>query len=374
MSFPPTRAILRTDDNFRLRLDPDHHIKYSIIEELIDFDCVLDFPICDTLHLFHIGINKRMFKRWLDGTKTYKKVFIKSKLQKFDYILASANQCKPTEINRAIRTTKEFARWKATEHRTMLTYVGIVILKDFIPADEYEMFLYLSCAFKLASVDRYLNVDDRINLIEILLDKFVKKYTKLYGKHTITSNVHNLLHVSADLRRFGNINSVSTYPFENHLGKIQTKIRAYRNPLQQFANRVGEIEQFDFNSIDINSVPEKQIELKHPDSNGFKTLIVNDYQLSSQKIADSWFMSANKIIKYEKTVRSDNEILIYGREIPDKNSFFEYPFDSAHISIYESNCIEKDQIICRPKEIECKLFRLPYGETYVFQPMLHTIA
>lgn len=233
MSFPSKIATIRTDDSFRLRMDPDHHLKHSIIEELIDFDVIVDFPICDTLHLFHIGITKRMLNRWLNGTKSYKKVFKKSKLSDFNDLLSSANQFKPKEINRPIRLTKDFPRWKATEHRTMLLYVGIVVLKDFIPPEEYGIFLCLCCAMKLASVDKYLKVNGRINLIRDLLAEFVQNYSQLYGNHTITSNVHNLLHVSADLERFGNINSISTYPFENHLGRIKEKIRAHCNNLQR---------------------------------------------------------------------------------------------------------------------------------------------
>lgn len=370
MSFPSKIAGLRTDSSFRTRLDPDHHIKYSIIEELIGFDCVLDFPISDPLHLFHIGVSKKMLNRWLNGTKTYKKLITKLKLSEIDNLLRLANQCKPTEINRPIRITKDFPRWKATEHRTILLYAGIVILKDLIPVKDYELFLLLSCAMKLASVEKYFNVNNRIILIENLLKDFVQNYAKLYGKHTITSNIHNLLHVSNDLKCFGNIDSISTYPFENHLGKVKQKIRAYHHPIQQFAKRVGELENFQV--IDIN-VPKKEIELKHSNDDSFQTIIMNDFQLSSRKVGDKWFMSADKIIKYEKTIRNGNEIFIHGKEIPDKHVFFEYPYDSIHNDIYISNCIEQDSIVCTPDEIKCKLFRLPYKENYVFQPLLHTL-
>lgn len=381
MCFPTKAATLRTDNSFRLRTDPEHHTKHSIIENLINFDTVLDFPICDPLHLLHIGLAKKMLNRWLNGTKTYKKIFSKTMLLQFDELLRAVNQNKPKEINRQIRTTKDFARWKATEHRTLLLYAGIVILKRFIPHQEYELFLCLCVAVKLASVDRYLKDNNRIILIKDLLENFVKVYSKIYGKHTISSNVHYLCHVSADLERFGNIDSVSTYPFENHLGKIKHKIRAYRNPLQQFAKRVGELEQVQ-STIDIKAPAKSRVELKFPErpkSQSYQTILLNEYQLSSRNVADSWFLlkSADKIIKFEKVVQVDNNTvhnaLIHGKEITDMNSFFENPFDSKYIDIYISNCMEKNSIVCSVDDIKCKLLRIPYDEKYVFQPLLHTL-
>lgn len=378
MCFPPEAATLRTNDSFRLRTDPAHHIKYSIIEELIDFDIVLDFPVCDPLHLLHIGLDKKMLNRWLNGTKTYKKIISNTMQKQFDELLRMVNLNKPTEINRPIRMTKDFSRWKATEHRTMLLYAGIVILKNFTPHQEYELFLCLCIAVKLASVDSYIKENNRINLIKNLLENFVKTYSEIYGQHTISSNVHYLCHLSADLERFGNIDSVSTYPFENHLGKIQNKIRAYHNPLQQFAKRVGELEQVQ-SSIDIKAPAKNRIELKFPENDSYQTVLFNGIKLSSRNIGDSWFLlkSTSTIIKFEKAVKVDGNILIYGKEITDKNNFFEYiqshPFDSKHIDIYLSDCMQKNSIVCKADDIKCKLFRLPYDEKYVFQPLLHTI-
>lgn len=368
MSFQSTTATLRTDDGFRSRADSEHHIKYSIIEELTDFDVIWNFPISDPLHLLHIGVMKKMLNRWLNGTKFYKKAIPKKKIKEFDDLFEVANLNKPSEINRPIRATKYFARWKATEHRTILLYVGLTILKDFIPLGEYKMFLCLCCAIKLSSVDTYLN--GRIDLIDHLLNEFIQKYSQFYGKHTITSNIHNLCHVTADLKLYGNIDSISTYPFENHLGKIKQKIRAYHKPLQQFAKRAGEIEQNE--NIDINA-PKNRIELKFPEGDSFQTILLNEYKLSSRKVGDSWFLlkSAEKIIKFEKAVRINDKILIYGKEIPDKNNFFEYPFESKHIDIYISNCISFD--VCTPADIKCKLFRLSYEKMFVFQPLLHTL-
>lgn len=179
MSFQSTHDALRTDDGFRSRADAVHHSKYSIIEELIDFDVVRCFPIADPLHLLHIGVMKKMMSRWLNGTKSYKKTISKKKITEFDDLLRSANLNKPSEINRPIRLTKDFSRFKATEHRSILLYVGMTVLKDFISIEEYENFLCLCCAIKLSSVDKYLN--GRIDLINNLLHEYMNLLNAMHN-------------------------------------------------------------------------------------------------------------------------------------------------------------------------------------------------
>lgn len=52
---------LRTDENFRNRLTPEHHRELSILEEL-PIDMIIVFVIADQLHLLHLGVMKRFGK------------------------------------------------------------------------------------------------------------------------------------------------------------------------------------------------------------------------------------------------------------------------------------------------------------------------
>lgn len=65
MSFPRIAATdrereeeLRTDENFRIRFQQEHHKEFSIIEEL-PINMVTQFPTSEELHLFELGIIKR---------------------------------------------------------------------------------------------------------------------------------------------------------------------------------------------------------------------------------------------------------------------------------------------------------------------------
>lgn len=50
---------LRTDERFRNRFQPSHHKESSILEEL-PIDMIRDFVTSDALHLFDLGIMKRL--------------------------------------------------------------------------------------------------------------------------------------------------------------------------------------------------------------------------------------------------------------------------------------------------------------------------
>ena len=54
-----------------------------------------------------------------------------------------------------------------------------------------------------------------VNLAEELLNIFVAHYSSLYGEEGLVYNVHNVIHIVDDARRFGALDSVSAYPFEN---------------------------------------------------------------------------------------------------------------------------------------------------------------
>lgn len=48
----------RTDQRFRQRLQPEHHLLRSVLEDL-PIDMVKQFPVGDSLHLIDFGVTKR---------------------------------------------------------------------------------------------------------------------------------------------------------------------------------------------------------------------------------------------------------------------------------------------------------------------------
>lgn len=117
-------------------------------------------------------------------------------------------------IHRAVRGFKDLKFWKAIEFRAFLLYFGMVVLKKYLPPEEYFHFMLLSCAVRVCYTNAY---KPYVGIVKKWFDKFILDYGKIYGHHSIGSNVHNLNHVVEDVQEFGCLMDASTYPFENRL-------------------------------------------------------------------------------------------------------------------------------------------------------------
>jgi hypothetical protein len=70
---------------------------------------------------------------------------------------------------------------------------------------------------------------------------FIRESPKLYGGHFITFNVHCLIHLPADVSRYGPLDDFSCFPFENFLYQLKKLIRHSANPLVQLVKRLIEM-------------------------------------------------------------------------------------------------------------------------------------
>lgn len=379
MSFPRTFFPKRSDESFRLRTQIEHHCEHrSIIEMILGVDMVKDFPTSDPLHLLDIGIMKRCLLRWTEGTKTYRNHFRKNVIDKINLHLMRMRREMPTEIHRSIRDLDCLKFWKGTEFRTFLLYIGIVALEEDLTEEEYEHFKLLICAIIFCSSKAYASIIDRSVLVDTLLSEYFEGYIEIYGEHTITSNVHNISHILDDVRRFGNLNTISTYPFENCLQLIKKRLRSMNNPLQQIERRFAEISNIvESKQVQFQEEKNRANELKFPFKNNatkYQSVMFEDFRLSTRKFGDKFFLDKyNRIIKLSHAVKIDGKIVLHGWEIENKRDFFATPFDSSKINIYVSDGKETHEITCHIEDLKCKLVCLSFKNEYVFQPLLHTL-
>lgn len=380
MSFPQSNCPRRTNESFRMRAQEEHHHENrSLIELLHDVDMVADFPTSDPLHLLELGIMKRCLKRWMEGSKTYKRHLKMNDINQINLLLSQMRNEMPTEIHRAIRNLDTISFWKETEFRTFLLYIGIAVMTDFLTKEEYEHFKLLICSVILCSSDAYKSIVHRSILVDTLLGDYFEDYTDIYGEFTITSNVHNLCHLLEDIRRFGDLNTISTYPFENCLQTMKKKLRSANNPLQQIGRRFSEIE-YELNCLPFTFETSKihEDELKYPlkgHTAKFQSVILKDFRVSSKKIGDQWVMDKrNRIFRFDHAAYDlEGKIILHGYEIMDKTDFFTVPFHSSKISIYISDTKRTSIMQCKIEDIKCKMIRLSYKSKFVFQPLLHTL-
>ncbi|CAH1115895.1 unnamed protein product [Psylliodes chrysocephalus] len=230
--FPELNSTLRTNLSFRNRTQPEHHLVSSELENL-NIDMVLQFPL-DYMHLICLGVMKKVLTFCIRGTLDVriKKNVIPGMVQK------SISLKVPKEFCRSPRSILELDRWKATEFRQFLLYTGIYILKDAVNKTLFEHFLCLSIAVRILSDKEHCK--KLFYYAKELLHFFVKKFECYYGRHFMSYNVHNLLHICDDVENFGTLDMFSAFKYENYLYKLKLKLKDTSRPLCQIVNRITE--------------------------------------------------------------------------------------------------------------------------------------
>lgn len=143
---------------------------------------------------------------WRDGDSGFKKIWNKRDIFEINNLLLQINNQKPKEIHRSVRKLDDIKFWKGTEFRSFLLYFGAVVLKKFVPPDVYTHFLHLVCAVTICHSDVYKKY---LHIAGKWFDEYIAGCMDIYGVHSLGSNIHNLTHVIEDVKRFGNLNTIS---------------------------------------------------------------------------------------------------------------------------------------------------------------------
>lgn len=228
----------RTDATFESREDENYHTGVSPLSKL-DCGLVSKFAI-DYMHCVLLGVMKKLLHRWVIGPHT--KVKLSSKdVQMLSLKLTSLSIFIPKEINRKPRNLLELPRYKATEFRTFLLYLGPVVLSNIIDVALYEHFLLLHVAITMLCSKKHLT-ELSTKQANLFLKTFIEHGEKLYGTEFAIYNVHLLCHLCDDVKRFGPLDAFSTFPFENYLGQLKKLLKSSTKPLAQIYRRVSEME------------------------------------------------------------------------------------------------------------------------------------
>lgn len=319
---------------------------------------------------------ERCLLKWMKGAVGYDEKWTTREKTCISNLLIRANKELPSEIHRALRPLKDIAFWKGSEFSTVLSYVGMVVFKNFLPQEIYGHFLLLSCAVAICSSDEYKPF---LPKAREMFAEYVEDQIHLYGEHSISSNVHNLIHVVDDVERFGNLSNISTYEFENHLGHIKSKLKLYNKPLEQIARRIIELSNVNITPVDFEISFQPSVKNSYQISNSasltvFKDIIVRpNVLLSNRKKSDQWFLTTNKqIVEMQYAFVQNGEHFICGIPIMDKSDFFTYPFSSHHINIYKSRMERGSVSIFKISDYRAKFICLSIFPDYVFVPLLHS--
>ena len=87
----------------------------------------------------------------------------------------------------------------------------------------------------MSSVE-YAYCEEWVQSAQDALCQFVLLAKDVFGDEIAVYNLHNLVHLPDDVRKFGPLDGFSAFAFENFLGSLKRLVRSGRLPLQQIVN------------------------------------------------------------------------------------------------------------------------------------------
>ncbi|KAF5281933.1 hypothetical protein FQR65_LT14459 [Abscondita terminalis] len=238
MTYPDTECQLRTNASFRQKVQEEYHKAVSPLEKLQNFDIINQIPL-DYMHLVLLGVMKKMLIILIRGKQGLR--LFPENIKKINNKLEILKTVLPNYIfSRKPRTLDFVDKWKATEFRQFLLYTGVYILEGVLSEQQYAHFRLLHVAIRLLCHPILSQNQIHLKNAEKLLRSFVEYFGIFYGENSITYNVHNLIHLTADVERNGPLDSFSAFRFENFMKEIKNCVRGSNMQLQQLIKRTIE--------------------------------------------------------------------------------------------------------------------------------------
>jgi len=375
--FPDLTFTLRTNEHFRLRLNPlHHHPERSILEEINDVDMVADFT-CDYLHFVLHGATKKYLKLYfVSPSKVRLSKHIRDQAYSiFESIAVSITaefQWKPREL-------EKFETFKAKEFRYFLLYAGIVVMKELLPSNEYASFLNLSLAIRILCSQELVKEEMWLGRADKMLFQFVK-FIKWIGERNVVRVVHGLLHLVADCRRYGSLDNFSAFYFESYQGRLGRLINGPAMKLQQIVKRYKEEDAVGLSRKE-TSRKKNEVVLGKKHNNGplvnasveeqYNSVEFHGY-LVSCKAPNNTIMRTNAtVVKVQNIFKRDNVLYFVGKTYINHYDYFTRPRPSSSFNIIASDGNLGPLIEFPITECFKKCICFERNDHKVFIPLLH---
>lgn len=336
--FLEQNSTLRTDHSFRSRQHEEHHAEKYLsqltIIETLNIGMISAVPL-DCMHLIFLGVNKTILRFWIKGA-------INIRLTAVVLDIAQQRNSKlkmfiPIEFARRPRNLLDLDRWKATEHKLFVLYTGIIIMNNVLPKKLYIHFTCLCVAVRIVSDKQYKHL---LDYAQSLFEYFVRKFREYYGNQYVSHNMHNLLHICEDVKRFGTIDSYSAFKFENYLYTIKKSLKVSRRPLEQIVNRI--IEKRNVEKKFANASKDYPIIYYNKNKTKINKVELNGYFLSLKTPNNCCILSSNAIATVNNIYIKNNILYFTVTQHLSIKPFFTSPCDSTVVGIYKLSNSEAD--------------------------------
>ena len=351
-TFNQEDAPRRTDASLLDKKETLHRKGPSPLSE-INVNLVTHF-VLDYMHLVLLGVTRKLLYLWLEGEKGEKIQTRKYRISQDAVRILSSRftsfiETCPKEFARKPRSLANFRMFKATELRTILLYTGVVAFKcHVIRKNVYDNFLLLVCAMRIFLSPVYCKDRAYTKHARKALKRFVEHYREIYGAGNVVYNVHNLIHLHSDNKIYGNLDSVSAFPFENYLQAFKRMIRHGHHTMQQLIRRLDEQRRYSVCPEELFQSETKKRYLHEHNFDLPAALARYEAEMKSQYKAIEFGNKRYSVFDADSCIRlnngsvgkivnilqmNDGETLLVYREYKYRKSFFNYPMDSEAVGI-----------------------------------------
>ena len=204
----------------------------------------------------------------------------------------------------------------------------------------------------------------------------------IYGQDHIVYNVHSLIHITDDAKKFGPLDCISAFHFESYLGRLKKLVRRPQQPCTHIVRRLleGHCQPTSF-KIDENEMfkgphMEGPLPVTHVQCSQFKQYYGSSHSnFMSINTGDNCFEIEGKIGIIKNILKAgkddNNHGYVVFEEFLYKNSFFSQPLNSELLCVCH---VEKLSCVHTvfPLNIKIKKYvLLPFKTGYVALPQMH---
>ena len=205
----------------RKRLEKKYGVRYTTLLDLPYYDSVR-FCVIDPMHNLFLGTAKHMFKLWLEkGLLTRDTIEeVSSRIARMN-VQSDAGRL-PSNIG------SNYGSFTAEEWKNWTMVFSMFCLKELLPDADLQCWQSFVLACRSLCKPFLTKVD--ITKGDFLLVKFCKNVERLYGKLTVTPNMHLHGHLKECIHDFGTLYGFWCFSFERYNGLLGSFKTNNNNP------------------------------------------------------------------------------------------------------------------------------------------------
>ncbi|XP_074102192.1 uncharacterized protein LOC141529519 [Cotesia typhae] len=362
--YPGINYKLRSDVDYRSLKDVDHHEGKSALYDL-PIDLVQQVPF-DYMHLVCLGVMKKTIESLVFG-KCKPRKLPSFQINMLSTRLANLQLHCPREFARNLRELDKLCNFKATEFRQLLLYTFIVVFHGIITDQQYSHFLLLHSSMRVLLSNSSSSED--VNFAEEAVKNYVIQAEDVHGLQFLTYNAHGLLHLAADYRLYGALDSVSAFAYENRMPIYRNYVRKPDKPLQQIFKRVHEELQFSITTgSDVKTFNASGIHNCGPITSVFGNRSIQYENLQTPSFYFSIQNNDNTIISKDGRIGIIKNIILYNNSYYFADYYFEkleplYMISndpSTKFGVYQCSFLNDNRVVTIAyNDIQSKCYRMP---------------